>query len=603
MFQKILNFLVGNRRYFLTGLLLIMTVWFIYKCNTIPNEEPIEKITYNEFIEMVNEHKVDSVYYNKNNEWMTVTLYNTDTFDMSIQDRLNYSDYKSVDKRLVLYPETENFRQDLLVNDVLLQVVSEDATLFQLIQPYLVFIFPVIWIIMLFSMVKHQTSSDMSKDSIIQTSEVTFDDIIGHDEILDDIKFITKLIQDPTIGDKIGAKIPKGILFTGSPGCGKTLIAKAIAHEAGIPFLYINGSRCIDRFVGMGARNIREIFKIARENAPCILFIDEIDAIGKHRDDPKGTSENNQTIDELLTNLDGFKDRNDIFFIAATNKSPNELDEALVRSGRFDRHILVAPPRDWTVRKDLFDHYLAKFNISEDIDSTILSKQTIGFTGADIATICNEASIIALKNDKEFLDMNCVIEAIDQKLFDGSRSKKQQYEKDRQIIAYHEAGHAVMSYILGEPIARASIQSTVSGVGGAVMHEEKLNSLIKSKNDIENELYICYGGRAAEQIKFNEITIGAVNDIQQATDLISNYICEQGFDDKFGLISMNVLSQTHILNENDTLFRIRQMSIKFYNDSISMLLKNFEKVELLAEKLLEVETLNGQDIEELLSKI
>lgn len=600
MLKKIKSVLVKNKKSIAILMLILITSLFLW--NKIKNnpQDNLEKITYNEFMTLVEDHKVDTVLYNKNNEWMTVTLFNSDTKDMSVSERLEYEDYTELDMKLVLYPATEEFRRDLLVNDVLLAEAAEDTNLSAAFTKITSLTFPIAWLIILIIMFKSSLSPEMNKGDIMQKSYVGFDDVIGHDEILDDLKFISKLIKDPTIGDSIGAQIPKGILLSGSPGCGKTLIAKAIAGESGVPFLYQNASSFVDRFVGMGAKHVREIFKMARKSAPCVLFIDEIDAIGMDRDKNKGNSEHDQTIDALLQEMDGFGNRDGIFIIAATNR-PEILDKALVRAGRFDRQIEVAAPRNWKIRKDLFDHYLKKFKIAENVDTENLSKQVSGFTGADIATICNEASIVAVMNNKEAIDESCIEEAIDKKVFKGNRAKKNHFIKDREIVAYHEAGHAIMSYLLGEPIARASIQSTVSGVGGAVFNSDKDDGLLKTKEDFENRICICYAGRASEEIKFNSITTGASNDITQATEIMTSYIEQLGFDSDFGLVDATILNNNRLIDNSEITKRISEMSKQLYKKCKTELKDNYNLVESLAQKLLEHETLSGSEINELLS--
>jgi cell division protease FtsH len=517
---------------------------------------------------------------------------------MTKEERQEYK-YDISDERICLYPGYEDFRKDMLLADINMIVDdSSSSSVYNMIYMAVEIAFPVILILVMFSAAKGQFKGTSEKE-LIQTSDVTFDDIIGHEEIIDDVKFVTELIKDPSKGDKVGAKLPKGLLLVGPPGTGKTLLAKAMAHEADVPFLYQNASGFIEMYVGLGARRVRELFKIARKNAPCILFIDEIDAIGGKRGNAKGTSENEQTIDAILQEMDGFTSRDGVFIIAATNR-PDELDEALVRSGRFDRQITVSPPRDWMVRRDLFKHYLNKFSVRDDVDIDSLSKQVSGFTGADIAMICNEASIIAVMHDKDCIDMDCIEEAIDKKIFKGSRSKKNAYEKDRHIIAYHEAGHAVMSWLLHEPIARASIQSTISGVGGAVFNEDK-DTLFMTDMDMMNRIMIAYAGRVSEDIKFKNVTTGASNDITQATEIMLQYIEKYGFDREFGLLDISILTKEHLVNSDAVTEKMRTMSLKLYDETYDILNRHYAKVEVLAQKLLEVETLSGSEIEELIA--
>lgn len=602
MLNKIKEFLKKNKIQLIVSLVLsIATVW-IWNDYQETKQNKIEKITYNEYVQLIKEDKIDTVYYNESNEWMTVTLFNNETKDLTFEERLEYEDYKKEDKRLVLFPGSREFERTTLMEDnIIVDIVDRKSSPLETIFNGITIVLPIFWIVMIFSMLRTSIAGDTSKKDLIQTSDVKFDDIIGHDEILDDIKFITELIQHPEIGDKIGAKVPKGILLSGDPGCGKTLIAKAIAGEAGVPFLYQNASSFIDRFVGMGAKHVRDLFKVAKSVAPCVVFIDEIDAIGVDREHNKGTQENDQTIDAMLQAMDGFSGREGIFIIAATNR-PDVLDKALTRAGRFDRQIVVSKPRNWQIRKDLFDHYLSKFTVAENIDVENISKQVAGFTGADIAAICNEASIIAVMNEKEAIDHDCIEEAIDKKIFKGNRAKHEQYFEDKKIVAYHESGHAIMNYLLGEPIARASIQSTVSGVGGVVFNEDK-ESVFMTNKDFENQVLVLYAGRASEEIKYNDIvTTGASNDITQATKLMTHYIEHYGFDKEFGMLDVSVLSKEHLVDSAEITKKISNMSRELYSNCVKMLTENYHLVEALANALLDVEVLSGKEIYDVIEK-
>ena len=551
-------------------------------------------VPYSEFKTYLNNNEVAAVFYDTTNEDMSFYL------KESIGD-VEYSDLKYINWHKVTpeyntkYPAYDEFRKDALEAGVYIEI--KQTMLGRFISIFNV-CFPLLMLLLLFGIMRFsQSNMGLNPKDVIQTSDVTFDAIIGHEEIIDDIKFITELIKNPKKGEKIGAKLPKGLLFVGSPGTGKTLIAKAIAHEAGVPFLYMNASNFIEMYVGVGAKRVRALFKLARKQAPCILFIDEIDAIGGKRGEVKGTAENDQTINAILQEMDGFTSRDGVFIIAATNR-PDVLDDALVRSGRFDRQITVNPPRDWHVRKALFKHYLSKFAVGDDVDIENLSKQTAGFTGADIAMICNEASIIAVMKDKDYIDNDCVEEAIDKKIFHGNRSKNGIFKDDKDIVAYHEAGHAVMSYLLNEPIARASIQSTISGVGGAVINQDR-ESVFHTDEDFINRVYIAYAGRASEIIKFNKATTGASNDITQATNILTQYIERFGFDEEFGLLDISVLTSHHLVDADKLTERLSSMSTKLFAECKELLEQNYNLVEILATKLLEVESLSGSEIEAL----
>lgn len=558
----------------------------------------IKKVDYTEFLNDVKHGKVDTVYYNTTDEWMTYTLLNKDTKKMTQAEREDYT-YESKDKRRVQYPAYGDFRKDMLEQNVHLVLNKSNPSFAEVLSLLMTLAIPIIWIVLIMKMMSSQMRGVDAKD-IIQTSDVKFSDVIGQDEILDDIKFITELLKNRDLGEEIGAKAPKGILLSGEPGTGKTLIAKAIAGEAGVPFMYVNSSSLIQVFAGVGAKRVRSIFKVARKNAPCILFFDEIDSIGVKRDSRSGTSEDDQTIDALLQEMDGFTSRDGVFIIAATNRA-DKLDTALTRAGRFDRQIVVNKPRDWKVRAKLFEFYLKQFSVSDDIDVETLAKQISGFTGADIAAICNEAGIIAMMHKKPYIDMACLEESIDKKIFKGNRSKEEHFKKDKEIVAYHEAGHAVMHYLLGEPMSRASIIGTTSGVGGVVFGEDSDTQFL-TKEYYENKVKICYAGRASEQIKFHSVTQGASSDITQATGILEEYVSRLGFDEEFGLLDMNVLAEKQIIDKSNAFELMQKKSKELYSETVEMLNKHYDLVEKLAKALLESETLSGKEIEEILNQ-
>ena len=597
---KIKEFIKQNKKKFIRLLvswtICMICLFSIMNSVKVQQVSKIEKVDYTDFLEDIENGKVDTVYYSTSDEWMTYTLLNDDTKDMSKEERENYI-YKSKDKRRVQYPAYDTFRKDMLEKDVHLVLNRNSASAIEVLSMIISLAVPIIWVVLIMKMMKGSMKGVDAKD-IIQTSDVKFSDVIGQDEILDDVKFITELLKNRELGEEIGAKVPKGILLSGEPGTGKTLIARAIAGEAGVPFIYVNSSSIIEMFVGLGAKRVRETFKIARENAPCIVFFDEIDSIGIKRDTRGSNTENEQTINALLQEMDGFTGRDGVFIIAATNRA-DKLDSALTRAGRFDRQIVVNKPRDWKVRVKLFEFYLKQFSVADDIDIETLAKQVSGFTGADIAAICNEASIIAVMHKKPYIDMTCMEEAIDKKVFKGNRAKEEHFKEDKKIVAYHEAGHAVMHYLLGEPMSRASIIGTTSGVGGVVFGEDSDTQFL-TKEYYENRVKICYAGRASEQIKFNSITQGASSDITQATGILEEYVSRLGFDEEFGLLDMNVLAEKQIIDKSNAFELMQKKSKELYTETVELLIKNYDLVERLAQALLESETLSGKEIEEVL---
>lgn len=592
--------------FFIVWVLFVLVLLSYYRdmLKTYMKFKDIKTITYNEFLVEAQSGNIYTISYNKNSEYMLVIEHTPETkgksvaeIDEMIADGFEFAPEYYV---RVPYPAYDNFRLDMLTYDINMVITEDKASLLSILTTILSVGLPLIYIFFLFKILKTSLGGgSLSKETLIQTSNVKFSDVIGHDEILEDVESITNLIKDPTKGDRIGAKVPKGLLLSGPPGTGKTLIAKAIAGESNVPFLYMNASGFIELYVGMGAKRVRELFKIAKEHSPCIIFLDEIDAIGGNRESNRGTSENDQTINALLQEMDGFNSREGIFVIAATNRA-DILDPALVRAGRFDRQIVVNPPRDWKVRTELFNHYLSKFKVGDDVNVENLSRQVSGFTGADIEMVCNEASIVAMMKNKPYIDTECIEEAIDKKVFKGNRSKKEFFIEDKKIVAYHESGHAIMSYILGEPIARASIIGTVSGVGGAVFNEDT-DSVFHTDEYLRHRVLIAYAGRASEEIKFPHVTTGASNDITQATQILLAYLENYGFDKDFGLLDISVLSKQHIIDSEIVTSKLSAMSKELYAECKSLLDANYSKVELLATTLLEKETLSGEEITALLN--
>lgn len=446
-------------------------------------------------------------------------------------------------------------------------------------------------------------STSVSGVQDAKKSEVTFADVIGHDEIIEDLKQYIGILQNSDRLKKNHIRQPKGLLLTGSPGTGKTLLAKALAGEANVPFMYLNSSSVIDRYVGMGASNIRATFKKAREIAPCILFIDEIDAIGCSRENNSGrNSEDDKTLLALLQEMDGFADMAGVLVIGATN-CPDKLDPALKRTGRFDREIHILPPRDKATRLKLLKHYTKDLYLSNDMDLESLAAQLDGFTGADIAYICNEAAIIAISkanSDEYQLVTNDFTEAVDKLLLKGNKRLAVVNKHDQMITAYHEAGHAIAAILLGHKVIRATIHSTTSGVGGFVMQGSSENQM-QTKQELEDQIRICYAGRASEYIKFKSdgITTGASNDIQKATSYIKAMVSSFGYDEESGLLDYAQLAPE---TTTDMISRINMLAHKYFNDVLTLLSASYDKVELLVEYLIKYGELTGQEINDLLEK-
>ena len=562
------------------------------------NNKPKE-VTYNEFKKLVKEHKVDTVYYEASTEEMRFTLYNKHTKGKTKKDIEDEKyTYPKEDWRLTQYPAGETFREDMLKAGVNLEFRTFEPVTVKILSTLLTLFFPILFLVLLWNIFSLQFMKGGKSYELTTNIDTRFSDVIGHDEVIKDLKFLVKLMREPEKYSDEDVNIPRGVLFSGEPGTGKTLLARAIAGESNVPFYYVNASNFIEIYAGTGAKRVRALFKQAKKTQPCIIFIDEIDAIGCQRGKVHGTSEDTQTLNALLQEMDGFDKDLKILIIGATNNA-ERLDKALVRSGRFDRQIIISPPANADERIELLKYFLRNKKLDESVDLEVLSKQMIGYTGADINSVVNEAELIRLSNEQEFITMDALEEAFDKKIMKGNRKKDARRDRDLNIVAYHEAGHAVVSYLLDMEIARATIIQTTSGIGGAVIHQESDN-LLKTKEDYENRVKVCYGGRASEEIKFNQITTGASSDITQATRVLDEYINRLGFDKEFGLIDMSVLNEDKVTVEDKSIETIKGYSVKLYKDTVELLKNNYNLVELIAKELLDKETISGVAIKELL---
>lgn len=564
---------------------------------------------------------IDTVYYPESGETWRYTLWTEDSrakYEAWIAAGKDAAKFKyNYSKNDWRYFEMPHFTVDFLTSHMekyegisfrKLQARDFDPIFLQVLPMFLTtaITFGGMMLFFSFYMKKMTQTGGIGHDLLVKDTRIRFDDVIGHEEVVEELKLIVSLMQackekaehkNNNRLDRFHANIPKGILFSGAPGTGKTLLAKALAGEAGVPFLYMNASEFIEQYVGVGAKRVRELFKNARKNAPCIIFLDEIDAVGTDRS-VATTGEQKQTINALLQEMDGFDTKSGVFIIAATN-TPDTLDKALVRSGRFDRQIVVNPPANRETRKKIFELYLKDDPYDADLD--MICEQCTGFTGADINTICNEARLIAITQDAECITTEILEEAIDRKIFKGNR-KKEDNERDKRIVATHEAGHALISKILGVPIARATIIGNTGGVGGAVFKKDDDKKLM-SKEDLKNAVMIAYGGRAAEEIVFGEenITTGASNDIDQATSLLKQYVGRYGFDE-YKFSCFNLFEEKKAFINRHLFDSIDDLSKELYDDTLFQIRACKSSLNLLSLKLYEKETLSGTDIDELLNE-
>jgi len=446
-------------------------------------------------------------------------------------------------------------------------------------------------------------------------NKVTFADVAGIDEAKEELKEIIDFLKDPKKFTRLGAKIPKGVLLVGSPGTGKTLLAKAISGEAGVPFFSISGSDFVEMFVGVGASRVRDLFDSAKKNAPCIIFIDEIDAVGRQRGAGLGGGhdEREQTLNQLLVEMDGFDPNVGIIVVAATNR-PDILDPALLRPGRFDRQVVVPKP-DVKGREQILKVHTAKIPLAADVDLSLLARGTPGFSGADLANMVNEAALLAARMDKTEVDMKTFEMAKDKVMMGTERRSMVISEQEKKVTAYHEAGHALVAKMIPntDPIHKVSIipRGMALGLTQLLPIDDKHNH---TKEYLVNNLAILLGGRAAEEIALNEMTTGAGNDLERATELARKMVCEWGMSEKMGPVTFGKRGE-HIFLGRDfaehknysekTAVEIDEEIRRFVESSYERAKKiindNRDKLEKLVEALLKKETLDAKDIEMIFS--
>ena len=449
-----------------------------------------------------------------------------------------------------------------------------------------------------------------------QSEKVTFEDVAGIDEAKEELGEIVEFLRDPKKFTRLGGRIPKGVLLMGPPGTGKTLLGRAIAGEAGVPFFSISGSDFVEMFVGVGASRVRDLFVQGKKHAPCIIFIDEIDAVGRHRGAGLGGGhdEREQTLNQLLVEMDGFESNEGVILISATNR-PDVLDPALLRPGRFDRQVVVSMP-DIKGREMILKVHMKKTPIGPDVKPLILAKGTPGFSGADLENLVNEAALLAAKREKEKIEMVDFEESKDKVYMGLERKSKVIKEEDRKVTAYHEGGHALVARFLPETDAVNKITIVPRGRAAGITWFLPEERDFKFKDQLESELAVAFGGRAAEDIIFNRISTGAANDIKQATGLAQQMIRTWGMSEVLGPLSYakgeeQVFLGREIAQHRDyseaTAQKIDEEVIKLIKDSYQratdVLNENVDVLHKLAELLLEKETVLGKELDELIQSL
>ncbi len=449
-----------------------------------------------------------------------------------------------------------------------------------------------------------------------QSEKVTFDDVAGIDEAKEELAEIVEFLRDPKKFTRLGGRIPKGCLLVGPPGCGKTLLARAIAGEAGVPFFSISGSDFVEMFVGVGASRVRDLFVQGKKNAPCIIFIDEIDAVGRHRGAGLGGGhdEREQTLNQLLVEMDGFESNEGVILISATNR-PDVLDPALLRPGRFDRQVVVSMP-DIKGREKILKVHMKKTPIGPDVDSHILAKGTPGFSGADLENLVNEAALLAAKRNKEKIEMIDFEESKDKVYMGLERKSKVIKEEDRKVTAYHEGGHALVARFLPGTDAVNKITIVPRGRAAGVTWFLPEERDFRFKDQLESELSVAFGGRVAEEIVFNRISTGAANDIKQATELAQQMVRTWGMSEELGPLSYAKGEEHVFLGREIAQHRdysdataqkidaeINKLVHSAYLRAKDVLNANMDILHKLAESLLEKETVMGKELDELIHSL
>jgi cell division protease FtsH len=447
-------------------------------------------------------------------------------------------------------------------------------------------------------------------------ARVTFEDVAGIDEAKEELGEIVEFLKEPKKFTRLGGRIPKGVLLMGAPGTGKTLLARAIAGEAGVPFFSISGSDFVEMFVGVGASRVRDLFVQGKKNAPCIIFIDEIDAVGRHRGAGLGGGhdEREQTLNQLLVEMDGFESNEGVILISATNR-PDVLDPALLRPGRFDRQVVVSMP-DIKGREKILKVHMKKTPISPDVDALMLAKGTPGFSGADLENLVNEAALLAAKRDKEKIDMADFEDSKDKVYMGLERKSKVIKEEDRKTTAYHEGGHALVARFLPETDSVNKITIVPRGRAAGVTWFLPEERDFKYKDQLESELAVAFGGRVAEEIVFKRISTGAANDIKQATDLAQQMVRTWGMSEDLGPLSYAKGEEQVFLGREIAQHRdysestarkidqeIHRLVDRAYKQAKKVLAENLDILHKLAEILLEKETVLGRELDELIQTL
>ena len=586
---------------------LIMAVIVIVILSSIM-ENSSSKMTYSELITSIENKEVENIKISADGNLATIKLKNSKT-----EKEVNIPSLDSFMSYTEEYLKTGEISLDEEKESIWITVLS-------LVSPFgLLIIFFIFWFMMMSGGnqggAKNMTFGK-SKARLVNAGEknrVTFDDVAGVDEEKEELEEIVEFLKNPKKFTDMGARIPKGVLLVGQPGTGKTLLAKAVAGEAGVPFYTISGSDFVEMFVGVGASRVRDLFEQAKKNAPCIIFIDEIDAVGRQRGAGLGGGhdEREQTLNQLLVEMDGFSDNEGVIILAATNR-PDVLDKALLRAGRLDRQIVVSSP-DVKAREQILEVHARKKRISEDVDLKVIAKNTSGFAGADLENVLNEAALLAARRNYKEIGMKEIEDAMVKVTMGPEKKTRVRSEKENRLVAYHEAGHAVVSRYLTtqDPVHQISIIPR-GMAGGYTMYRPTEDKSFMSKTEMEENIVSLLGGRVAESLILNDISTGASNDIERASQIARNMVTKYGMSDRVGAIMFGGgqgevflgrdFAQTKDYSEETAGIideEVKKIVDKAYNRAREILSEHVDKLHAVAGVLLEKEKIEGKEFDEI----
>ena len=599
--QNIIMFLIAA----LISLLLISS---FMKLLTGGSEE---EITYNEFITMLEENKIEAVVVGGDRLYIQSKAGQENTSPLLYLYGFNPTTSYYTGK----IEDDDTLTARLLEHDVEVkgQVADSTSAILSFLLSY-VFPFIIMWVFLVFIFRKMSkgggpmgVGKSNAKVYVQRETGITFKDVAGEDEAKESLQEVVDFLHNPGKYAKIGAKLPKGALLVGPPGTGKTLLAKAVAGEAKVPFFSLSGSDFIELYVGVGASRVRDLFKEATKNAPCIIFIDEIDAIGRSRDSKYGggNEEREQTLNQLLSEMDGFDTSKGILVLGATNR-PEILDKALLRPGRFDRRIIVDKP-DLKGRVEILKVHAKDVHLDESVDLDAIALATSGAVGADLANMINEAAINAVQHGREYVSQKDLFDAVEQVLVGKEKKDRIMSAEERKIVSYHEVGHALISALQknSEPVQKITIVPRTMGALGYVMHVPEEEKYLQTKAELHDRLVSLLGGRAAEELVFGNVTTGAANDIEQATNIATNMVTRFGMSKRFGLMGLATVESEYLgggarltcsdRTAADVDSEIMETLKQCYDEAKELLSGNRDLMDKLAAHLIEKETISGKE--------